>query len=423
MADAIQVLHAGDLHIDSPLGGLVSYDGAPVDDIRGATRRAAENLIAHAIDEGVDLVVLAGDIFDGEWKDFNTGLFWVGQLSRLHEAGIPVVLVAGNHDAASEISRNLTLPPLVTTLDSTKAERKVFDDFGLAVVGQSYPTRSVTADLAAGFPQADPGIFTLGLLHTSLDGRPGHANYAPCSLERLRSLGYGYWALGHIHQREIICIDPYVVFPGNLQGRHIRETGGKGATRVVIESQEVTAVEHVDLDAVRWHICEVDASELSSLEEVLVEIDAGLASIVETSSPRVSAARVVISGRSRAHAALWRDPHGLLADVRAAGLIHGRLWVEKVDVRTESALEGERARSHGAVRLLVERLTELKSHPELLGEYESLFADLRRKIGADARSSEGAVVDTRQIGTAEHIAARLDTSLELVVSLLAEVEP
>src|SRR4051794_13537824 len=119
MANQIQVLHAADLHVDSPLAGLAPYEGAPVDQIRGATRRAAENLVAYAIDEAVDVVVLAGDIFDGDWKDFNTGLFWVRQLSLLHEAGIPVVIVAGNHDATSEISRNLSLPPLVTTLGTT----------------------------------------------------------------------------------------------------------------------------------------------------------------------------------------------------------------------------------------------------------------------------------------------------------------
>lgn len=422
MPHAIQVLHAADLHIDSPLGGLVPYEGAPVDQIRGATRRAVENLVKYAIAERVDLVLIAGDVFDGDWKDFNTGLFWIGQLTRLHEAGIPVVVVAGNHDAGSEISRSLTLPPLVTMFDSVAPDRKVFDDLALAVVGQSYSTRSVTADLAAGFPQADPGLFSLGLLHTSLDGRPGHANYAPCSLEGLRSRGYGYWALGHIHQREVVCNNPHVVFPGNLQGRHVRETGSKGATRVVIESQEVTTIEHVDLDAVRWHVCNVDASDLTTVEEVLDAIHTTLVTAVEASSPRVVAARVVVTGQSSVHAALWRERDSLLPEVRAAGLGHGQLWVEKVDLRTHPAADADGARSHGAVRLLTERLTELKQQPELVAEYEPLFADLRRKIAADAGSPEGGVIDTREIGTSDHIAERLETSVELVISLLAEVE-
>ena len=121
--------------------GLSAYQDAPVEDIRGATRRAVENLVDTAISHEVDLVVIAGDVFDGDWKDYSTGLFWIAQLSRLEAVGIPVVFVAGNHDAASEISRKLRLPPNVTQLSSTKPETKRFDHLDVAVVGQSYRTR------------------------------------------------------------------------------------------------------------------------------------------------------------------------------------------------------------------------------------------------------------------------------------------
>ena len=182
----MKILHAADLHIDSPLGGLTAYEGAPVDEIRGATRRATENLVQSAIDEDVQLVILAGDIFDGDWRDYSTGLFWNEQLGRLRDLEIPVVSVAGNHDAASEITRYLQLPPNVTQLCESRPETKVFDDLEIAVVGQGYAQKAVTADLAQGFPKSDSGLFTIGLLHTSLDGRPGHSNYAPCSVEVLR---------------------------------------------------------------------------------------------------------------------------------------------------------------------------------------------------------------------------------------------
>ena len=188
--------------------------------MRGATRRAVENLVEAAISNKVEVVVVAGDVFDGDWKDYGTGLFWVAQLSRLNEAGIPVVCVAGNHDAASEVGRRLRLPPNVSQLSAAKPETKRFDHLDFAVIGQSYATRSVTSDLAATYPPVDPGLFTIGLLHTSLDGRLGHASYAPTTLDVLRSRGYQYWALGHVHQHEDICRDPWVTFSGNLQGRH-----------------------------------------------------------------------------------------------------------------------------------------------------------------------------------------------------------
>ncbi|MHB8439351.1 MAG: metallophosphoesterase family protein [Acidimicrobiales bacterium] len=416
----MKILHAADLHIDSPLGGLTAYEGAPVGEIRGATRRAAENLVRVAVEQGVDLVVLAGDVFDGDWQDFSTGLFWIGQLGHLHDAGIPVVTVAGNHDAASEVSRHLRLPPNVTQLSESNPEMKIFDALEVAVVGQGYATRAVTTDLAASFPDSDSRLFTIGLLHTSLDGRPGHASYAPCAVETLRGKGYDYWALGHVHQREEVHADPWIVFPGNLQGRHAREAGPKGATLVTLRAKEVEAVEALALDDVRWHRCVLDAAELAGVDDVLAAISDRFASIADEEGGRLAAARVTLVGASSAHEELWRDPHGFEAEVRSIAVRTGRVWVEKVKIETTRALDLAQARDDDVVGILAARIADLRSDPELLAAYEPLFSDLRKKIGADARSGDDAPVDTRQIGTVDHLAACLDASLEMVVALLAE---
>jgi len=76
-------IHAADIHLDSPLRGLDRYDGAPVEEIRGATRRALENLVDVCLAERVAFLLIAGDIYDGDWKDYNTGLFFHRQMSRL----------------------------------------------------------------------------------------------------------------------------------------------------------------------------------------------------------------------------------------------------------------------------------------------------------------------------------------------------
>lgn len=224
-------LHAADIHLDSPLQGLERYPDAPVEAVRAAPRRAFEALVELAIEERVAFVLLAGDLYDGDWKDYNTGLFFVAQMRRLAEAGIPVQLVSGNHDAASQITKRLSLPPNVKHFSSGRPETLELADYDVAIHGQSFAGRRVSEDLAAGFPPGDRGRFEIGLLHTSLDGRPGHADYAPCTVDGLRSKDYAYWALGHVHQREeVVRGDPWIVFPGNLQGRHARETGGKGAS-------------------------------------------------------------------------------------------------------------------------------------------------------------------------------------------------
>ena len=225
-------IHSADIHLDSPLRGLDRYEGAPVTEIRGATRQAFINLVRLALDENVSFVLISGDLYDGDWKDYKTGLFLSKQLSELRGAGIPVFIVAGNHDAESKITRSLRMPENVKILSTSTPQSIILDDIGTVIHGQGFSTGAVTRDLASAYPDAVKGFFNVGLLHTSVNGREGHENYAPCSLETLLSKGYDYWALGHVHNREILHENPWVIFPGNTQGRNARETGPKGCTLI-----------------------------------------------------------------------------------------------------------------------------------------------------------------------------------------------
>lgn len=206
-------IHAADVHLDSPLQGLELHEGAPVELLRGATRRALENLVQLAIEENVDFLVIAGDVYDGDWKDYSTGLFFRSQMVKLAAKGIPVYLIAGNHDAASVISKKLLLPENVHVFSTRAAETKEVADHPVAIHGRGFPNRAVPENLVKDYPLAAPGKFNLGILHTSLTGKPGHDTYAPCSEKDLSEKGYGYWALGHIHQPEIISQDPWIAFP------------------------------------------------------------------------------------------------------------------------------------------------------------------------------------------------------------------
>jgi len=265
-------IHVADIHLDSALHGLERYEGAPVEEIRSATRRAFDNLIELAIDEEVTFVLLAGDLYDGDWKDYNTGLYFMERMGRLREAGIRVYMVAGNHDAASQITKHLRLPDNVTMFATRVPEQIILDDLNVAIHGQGFATRAVTEDLSQAYPQGDPQFFNIGLLHTCLDGKPGHEPYAPCTVDGLRSKGYQYWALGHIHKREVLSQDPWIVFPGNIQGRHIRETGPKGCTLVTVDNGEVVEVEHRDLDVMRWSLCEVDVTDSETVDDIYEQV-------------------------------------------------------------------------------------------------------------------------------------------------------
>jgi DNA repair exonuclease SbcCD nuclease subunit len=176
--------------------GLFAYEDAPVNELRLATRVALGNLVDAAVDEAVDVVLLAGDIFDGDWPHYGTGVHFVAEMGRVREAGIPVVLVTGNHDAESKLTKSLRLPSNVRMLDTRKPETVLFEELGLAVHGQGYATPAILDDLSAGYPPPIPDMVNVGLLHTSADGRPGHERYAPCHVGALVAHGYSYWALG-----------------------------------------------------------------------------------------------------------------------------------------------------------------------------------------------------------------------------------
>ena len=238
----MKFIHAADLHIDSPMRGLDTYDGAPVEALRGATRRALAALVELALREHVDLVVLAGDVYDRDLGDFRAALFFREQMVRLVRAGVRVFVVKGNHDAEGQISRRLPDVDGVHVFSARGAETIDIEPLGVAVHGRSFPDRAVPEDLVPSYPEPVPGRFNIGVLHTSLTGREGHDPYAPTSVETLTAKGYDYFALGHVHMREVVReAGPRIVFPGNLQGRHVGETGSKGCELVVVEGQRIAS--------------------------------------------------------------------------------------------------------------------------------------------------------------------------------------
>jgi DNA repair exonuclease SbcCD nuclease subunit len=343
-------LHCADLHLDSPLRGLEADPDAPAETIRGATRQALRNLVDHALEERVDFVVAAGDLYDGDWQDWRTGRFLTAQIARLTSAGIPFIAIRGNHDAESVISRRLRMPSdIAWLLDHRRPETIRLPHLPVSIHGQSFANRSVSDNLARRYPPPDPGRFNIGLLHSALDGREGHDDYAPCSVEQLRDHGYEYWALGHVHQREIVHRDPWIVFPGNTQGRHANETGVKGATRVTVADGRVTDVAELALDSVRWARITIALPEDASDAVAYALIRDELAREAERSGPRLLATRITVTGASLVHAAFSRDLGAARENIRNLALEAaepGAIWVESVSLRTRppraiTALRGQ----------------------------------------------------------------------------------
>ena len=385
---SFRFFHAADIHLDSPLTGLAGIEGGVAERIRTAPRAAFEALVDRAIHDQVDFFVIAGDLYDGTWRDCKTGLFFSAQMGRLNQASVPVFVLHGNHDAESQITRPLKLPENVRVFGTRKAQTFRLDTLSVALHGQSFREKAVTNNLVTDYPAPTQGAFNIGVLHTALDGMGGHANYAPCTLPELVAKGYDYWALGHVHQGQVLNEQPHVVFPGNLQGRHVREAGPKGASLVTVEDGEVVEVAALTFDVVRWAVLDVDVAAAGSTDDVVDRMRQALTHGAEGADGRLLAARIVLKGRTELHSQLATDVGHLTAEARATALGLGDevAWVERVAVRTTPVADASAlAARQDALGDLQRMLKEAIADEELLGQLKMNIGELIGKLPPELR--------------------------------------
>ncbi|MEF8751500.1 MAG: DNA repair exonuclease [Candidatus Accumulibacter necessarius] len=391
----MRFIHCADIHLDSPLRGLELYDGAPAEEMRHATRRAFANVVDLAIERSADFVLIAGDIFDGDWPDFNTGLYFASQLRRLAGADIRVFLSYGNHDAVSKLTRSVPLPKNVFSFPANRPATEVIESLGVAIHGQSFATEAVTTDLSAAYPAPRAGLLNIGVLHTALSGREGHQPYAPTTADRLSDKGYDYWALGHVHNREIVRQSPWIVFPGNTQGRHARETGAKGC--MVVEAEVgvgIRSVEFVATDVARWHHLAIDIAALASADELHAAVQAAVRAVQVLAEERILALRLTLAGRGPLHHAIVSNREAIRAQLAASigEASAGRAWLEKVRIKVTAPLDLPRlAERDDPIGLLIRSIESLEADPVMLQALaESVLSDLGQKLPAELRGSDSA---------------------------------
>ena len=384
--NSFRFLHAADIHLDSPVGGLKDYPGPGADRFRTATREAFDRLVDRAIGERVDFLVIAGDLYDGDWKDFGTGLYFVSRMARLHEAGVPVFVLHGNHDAESVLTRRLELPPNVHVFDAGRASTFDLPGLGVALHGRSFPERAVSENLVPDYPEPVKGAFNIGVLHTALEGMSGHARYAPCTLSDLTTKGYDYWALGHVHQAQVLHEHPHVVFPGNLQGRHVRETGPKGVCLVTVHEGEVTALDTVPLDVVRLSRVRVCVEDTADLARLASRTRSALEAAVSAEADgRLLLCRVVLEGRTPLFADLRSARSHLLAEARAAALGLGEhvAWVDRLSIR---ASPDTPSAQHPAFPDLEDLFADASNDPELASRIQADIGGFARRLPHEIRA-------------------------------------
>jgi len=413
---SFRFIHTADIHLDSPLIGLAGQEGSAADRIRTATREAFENLVGLALHEEVAFVIIAGDLYDGDWRDYQTGLFFVRQMGRLATAGVPVFLLYGNHDAESQITRRLVLPENVNAFSSRKPGTFQLKELGVALHGQSYRQRDIADNLVPAYPEPIAGMFNIGVLHTGLGGMGGHANYAPCALDDLVNKGYDYWALGHVHQTAVLHERPHVVFPGNLQGRHIREAGPKGAYLLSVEDGELVEATSVASDVVRWARLTVPLDGCTRVTEAVDRVREAIENAVARDADgQLLACRVELTGQTDTHGGLLASTEQLLAEARstALGLGEDLAWIERIVVATRPTLDAATLRAReDALGELQRMLEDAAEDAELQQLLKADIGELVRKLPHELRADpEDAVlkvaVDGDYAGLIDHVSGFL----------------
>jgi DNA repair exonuclease SbcCD nuclease subunit len=395
----MQFLHAADIHLDSPLTGLSSRGSVPLHVVQHCTRRAFANVVDLAIARDVAFVVIAGDLYDADWRDYSTGLFFAHEMRRLNR---PCFIIRGNHDARSVITRSLVPPPNVHEFSHRKAETVQLDELRVALHGRSFPDRAVPEDLSALYPDPVKGRLNIGILHTSADDPGEHETYAPCTLPSLIAKGYDYWALGHIHgRREVHQGNPWIVFPGNIQGRHVRETGAKGVTLVDVHDGRITAIAHHTTDVLRWASLPIPLDGAETMSEISARLRFELTAALEAAGGLPLIARIILRGRTDRHAELAADFQAIEAECRnAAASVSGSLFIE--NVRLETSPVTRRPELDGsAAGLLEEAFLQALEDPDiqklLLEDYKTLAGQVPPATGRDTRALPKTIDDLRAL--------------------------
>ena len=290
------------------------------------------------------------------------------------------------------------LPDNVKVFSARRPVTLQIETLNVALHGQSFRQRDVTDNLVPAYPSPLQGMFNIGVLHTGLGGRGGHANYAPCTLQDLIAKGYDYWALGHVHQREILHERPHIVFSGNLQGRHVQETGPKGACLVTAEGGDVIDVATMPVDVVRWAVLPVEVTGVETVGGVIDSIRQEVETAATHSEGRLLACRIQLQGRIEIHHRLVVDSEDLLSHARSAALGLGEevAWIEGLIVDTTPLSDAASlAEREDAIGDLLQMLAGAGDDAGLLQSIEGDVGELVQRLPQDVRDEiEDTVLQT-----------------------------
>ncbi|WP_212950891.1 metallophosphoesterase family protein [Siminovitchia terrae] len=262
--EQIRFIHTADLHLDSPFLGLNKLPDKLFSRLQESTFSALERIVDTAIEKSVDFVLFVGDLFDGEDRSIKAQARLRKQLKRLEEEDIFAFITYGNHDHLAGDWVKLDMPDNVYVFNESPEAFLFTAKNGVTVhvYGFSYPERHVLTRKIDEYEKVPGADLHIAMLHGSEDGHSGsHQPYAPFTIRELKEKAMDYWALGHIHKSRVLHSDPYIVYPGNTQGRHRKEEGEKGCYFVTMTKEGQTELEFIETADIRWESVRIDLKE------------------------------------------------------------------------------------------------------------------------------------------------------------------
>ncbi|MDX5414217.1 MAG: DNA repair exonuclease [Rhodobacterales bacterium] len=382
-------VHTADLHLDSPLKSLAMRDTALAEVIGNASRAVFTRIIDLCIEEAVNALLIAGDLYDGAQTSMKTARFLTQELRRLDQAGIETFIIRGNHDAESRITAQLVLPPSVKLFGAQAdvARRVTGKGLEIAIHGISFARPHAPESLLGRFKAPVPGAVNIGMMHTSLDGAAGHDPYAPCRLTDLQDSGFDYWALGHIHARAHHAGRCHVVMPGIPQGRDIGETGAKSVTLVHVADDGAVSVAERPVAVARFARLEVPLDLAEDWPGVVSTLSAALRAARREHAEDHLVLRPVLSGRTPLLWRLRRDLGLLTAEARLTAEGIGTLWIDKLELTCTDAASPDTA---GPLAELARQIAQMTTPPAvILTEADAVMEALAKSLPRDVRGMLG----------------------------------
>jgi len=348
-----------------------------------ASRAVLRKIISLAIEENVAALLLAGDIFDNARRSAQSLAFLRAQMERLKTANIPVFYIKGNHDAENPLADAMDWPDNVTIFsprgETHRLGQKAPDGRAIYLHGVSFAGRQAP-NLLSRFPPPVANAVNIGLLHTALSGGAGDDAYAPCTVAELSAKGYDYWALGHIHKRQVYCPqNPLIVMPGAPQGRDIGEEGDKSVTLARLTANGTWQEEARILADTAFYRCAVALDGVEETAGVHAKIAAALQKLRREARCPDAIVRLSLQGATKLHWQIARDEDYWQNSAAEAAANIGNMWIEKLDLQlTEAA--GNRFDNKADNALPAAELTALMQQAANTAELQQTSLDIINKL-------------------------------------------